>query len=156
MTDSRVLLRIRGTDPSPDLTEDLHQYHEIMIVVRLNHPLTHAAAKAFIALAFVFGVQTAQATALSDLLVPGATLHVGDLTFSDFTYQSTGEMPAATSINVALSGSSGLLFQGAFLDIPVSGSTGTFGYQVTADPGWSIVGQGCRATPRLSARVHLR
>ena len=60
-----------------------------MIVVRLNHPLTHAAAKAFMALAFVFGVQTAQATALSDLLVPGATLHVGDLTFSDFTYHST-------------------------------------------------------------------
>ena len=101
------------------------------------------------ALASALGVQTAEATTLSDLLAPGATLHVGDLTFSDFSYLGTGEMPAATSINVVPAASDGLLFQGAFLDIPVGGSNATFGFHVTADPGWSIVGAGLSGNPAI-------
>jgi hypothetical protein len=123
-----------------------------MLSARRNHLLNHAAASALFALAMVFGVQTAQATTLSDLLVPGATLHVGDLTFSNFSYQGIGEMPAATSINVVPEiGNSGLLFQGAFLDIPGGGnsSDATFGFLVTADPGSSITGAGLSGNPAI-------
>lgn len=123
-----------------------------MLTARQNHLLNHAAARALLCVALLpaLGVQTAEATTLSDLLVPGATLHVGDLTFSDFSYLGTGEMPAATSINVAPSGSSGLLFQGSFLDFANgTDSNATFGYHVTADPGRSIVGAALSGNPAI-------
>ncbi len=121
-----------------------------MFIVPRNQPLIRAAG-ALLCLALVLAARTTEATPLSDLLVPGAMLHVGGLTFSDFTYLGLGEMPAATSINVVPeAGGGGLLFQGAFLDIPVgNGSDATFGYHVTADPGWSIIGAGLSGNPAI-------
>ena len=42
-----------------------------------------------------------------------------------------------------------MLFQGAFLDIPVGSFDETFGYHVTADPGWSIVGAALSGNPAI-------
>ena len=52
--------------------------------------------------------------------VPGATIVVGDKTFGGFTYTITGDMPAASLVNVIPitdnAGNFGIRFQGAFID----------------------------------------
>lgn len=80
-----------------------------------------------------FAPATASATLLSDLLVPGATLTVGDLQFGGFSYLDTGDMPGANAVNVVpytdAAGEVGLKFQGAFIDFtPGSGSDALIGF----------------------------
>lgn len=76
---------------------------------------------------------------LSTLLVPGATIVVGDKTFSGFTYTITGDMPPAPLVNVVpitdTAGNFGIRFQGAFIDTTgvVGGSDALITYDVTAD-----------------------
>lgn len=122
-----------------------------MFVVRRNHLLTSAAVRAALGLALLLTARTVQATTLSDLLVPGATLHAGNVTFSDFTYLGTGQMPAPSSINVVpQSATNSLLFQGAFLDMPAgNGSDATFGFHVTADQGDSLFGAILSGNPAI-------
>ena len=75
---------------------------------------------------------------LADLLTgPNTNVTVGDKVFSVFSYSSTGDMPAATDINVFgfqdPDDNFGLTLQGAFLDNPgdVTGSTATLNFDVT-------------------------
>lgn len=74
---------------------------------------------------------------LADLLDPNTNVTVGDKVFSMFSYSSTGDMPAATDINVFgfqdPDDNFGLTLQGAFLDSPgdVTGSTATLNFDVT-------------------------
>jgi hypothetical protein len=71
--------------------------------------------------------------------VPGATIVVGDKTFSSFTYTTTGDMPPAPLVNVIPitdnAGNFGIRFQGAFIDTTgaVGGSDALITYNVTAD-----------------------
>jgi PEP-CTERM motif len=77
--------------------------------------------------------------ALSTLVVPGATIVVGDKTFSSFGYATTGDMPPAPLVNVIPitdnAGNFGIRFQGAFIDTTgaVGGSDALITYNVTAD-----------------------
>src|SRR5262245_45010115 len=77
--------------------------------------------------------------ALSTLLVPDATIVVGDKTFGGFTYSITGDMPPAPLVNVIPitddAGNFGIRFQGAFIDTTgaVGGSDALITYTVTAD-----------------------
>jgi hypothetical protein len=77
--------------------------------------------------------------ALSTLVVPGATIVVGDKTFAGFTYSITGDMPPAPLVNVIPIqddfGNFGIRFQGAFIDTTgaVGGSDALITYTVTAD-----------------------
>jgi hypothetical protein len=76
--------------------------------------------------------------ALSTLVVPGATIVVGDKTFAGFTYSITGDMPPAPLVNVIPIqddfGNFGIRFQGAFIDTTgaVGGSDALITYTVTA------------------------
>src|SRR6476469_5862623 len=76
--------------------------------------------------------------ALSTLLVPGATIVVGDKTMAGFTYSITGDMPAAPLVNVIPitdnAGNFGIRLQGAFIDTTgaVGGSDALITYTVTA------------------------
>src|SRR3954451_1487997 len=75
---------------------------------------------------------------LSTLVVPGATIVVGDKTFGGFTYFTTGDMPPATLVNVIPitdnAGNFGIRFQGAFIDTTgaAGGSDALITYNVTA------------------------
>lgn len=78
---------------------------------------------------------------LTDLLVPDATILVGDKLFEDFTYTPTGDMPPAAGVNVLpivdTFGNFGIRFQGAFIDTPATlgGSDALITFNVTAtDP----------------------
>ncbi len=69
---------------------------------------------------------TTSATTLFDL-IPGGSITVGSLTFSDFSYLGTGSMPTAAGVNVTTyvdpsTNDVGLKFQGSFLDFPGGGS----------------------------------
>jgi hypothetical protein len=76
---------------------------------------------------------------LSTLTVPGATILVGDKTFSSFNYTFTGDMPPAALVNVIPitdnAGNFGIRFQGAFIDTTgaAGGSDALITYNVTAD-----------------------
>src|SRR4051794_29992871 len=58
--------------------------------------------------------------ALSTLLVPNGNIAAGDKTFTNFTYNQTGDMPPAALVNVIpitdTAGNFGIRFQGAFID----------------------------------------
>jgi len=94
-----------------------------------------------VAFALLGFVPTAKATTLAQLLVPGATISSGDKLFSNFSYNSTGDMPAAGAINVIPIGpptrpNLGLRFQGGFSDsVGGGGSDALITYRVTVtDP----------------------
>jgi hypothetical protein len=76
---------------------------------------------------------------LSTLVVPGATIVVGDKTFGGFSYSITGDMPPAPLVNVIPitddAGNFGIRFQGAFIDTTgaVGGSDALITYNVTTD-----------------------
>ena len=79
--------------------------------------------------------------ALSTLVVPNGTITVGDKTFTNFTYNFTGDMPPAINVNVIPitddAGNFGIRFQGAFIDttgVP-GGSDALITYTVTAGDG---------------------
>ena len=78
---------------------------------------------------------------LSTLTVPNGTITVGDKTFTNFTYNFTGDMPPATSVNVIPitdnAGNFGVRFQGAFIDTAglAGGSDALITYKVTAGAG---------------------
>ncbi|HVU86225.1 MAG TPA: PEP-CTERM sorting domain-containing protein [Pirellulales bacterium] len=97
----------------------------------------------------------ARATTLSDLLVPGGSIQVGDLVFDNFSYLQTGDMPAATGITVspftALNGDNGLQFQGAFTDLPGNqGSDALLTYRVTdVTLGNTIIGANLTGVPTV-------
>jgi len=79
--------------------------------------------------------------ALSTLIQPGGTMTVGDKTFTNFTYNFTGDMPIPVNVNVIPitddAGNFGIRFQGAFIDVTGSqnGSDALVTYTVTAGPG---------------------
>lgn len=76
--------------------------------------------------------------ALSTLVTPGGTITAGDKTFTNFTYNFTGDMPPAVSVNVIPitddAGNFGIRFQGAFIDTAglAGGSDALITYTVTA------------------------
>ncbi len=113
--------------------------------------MARAAAYVLTAWAILpMAAQTAHATLLSALLVPGQSITVGDLTFSDFTYLGGGDMPTAGAINVvpSTSGDAGLLFQGAFVNMAGGvGFDAIFGYRVTALSGMTITGAELAGNP---------
>lgn len=122
-----------------------------------KHMKLHRTFAQLIAFSMVLigSADLARATFLSDLLTPGATLQVGDLLFSNFTYQQTGDMPAADAVNVspftAISGDNGLMFQAAFADmLGGSGSDALIGYNVsTITAGTSISGANLAGVPTV-------
>lgn len=79
--------------------------------------------------------------ALSTLTVPGGTITAGDKTFTNFTYNFTGDMPPGVNVNVIPitddAGNFGIRFQGAFIDTTgvAGGSDALITYTVTAGPG---------------------
>ena len=81
---------------------------------------------------------------LSTLLVPSATMVVGDKTFSEFGYSFTGDMPPATMVNVVGilddEGNYGIRFQGGFMDFSstIGGSDALIDYMVEAGDGFLI------------------
>ena len=66
------------------------------------------------------------AVPLADL-VAGQSIDVGDKTFSDFTYLTTGDMPDAVDVNVQgiidCDGNYGFRLQGGFADFPGGGAS---------------------------------
>ncbi len=79
---------------------------------------------------------TASATTLFDL-IPGGSITVGTLTFSNFTYLGTGDMPGSAGVTVSsyvdpITDDVGLKFAGSFFDSPTSGgSDALIDFQVT-------------------------
>jgi hypothetical protein len=75
-----------------------------------------------------------------DTLLPGENFtEVGALTFSNFSYVQSGDMPSASQITVTPNETSdGLMFSGAFVDLPGGegngGSEATLGYHVNGGP----------------------
>jgi hypothetical protein len=92
---------------------------------------------------------------LSTLTVPGGTIVVGDKTFTNFTYNFTGDMPPATLVNVIPItddfGNFGIRFQGAFIDTTgvAGGSDALIEYRVTAAPGFLISDAHLQGNPAL-------
>jgi len=86
------------------------------------------------------------AVSLSSLLTTGASITVGDKTFSNFTYSATGNMPTAANVNVigirSDIGNLGIEFQGAFQDLPDANNAASdalINYRVTVnDPNFRI------------------
>jgi len=109
-------------------------------------------------LAVVLGVFSTQARAvtLASLLTTGATITVGDKTFSDFTYSTTGSgMPAAINVNVTGINNAlgvGLEFQGNFTAFPApTSSDALLGYNVTVNtPGVLITDWHLSSNPSFS------
>jgi len=97
------------------------------------------------------GVPEAKALTLADLLVPGATLTVDGLTFSNFSYSTTGSgMPAAANVTVtSVTDASGdgfkLTANPAFTVTPnaptngVTASSASLGYTVTVTPSQGVL-----------------
>jgi len=69
---------------------------------------------------FLVPVQASATVFLSDLISTNGSLTVGNLVFSNFAYQFTGDMPSDAGVTVTPyingAGDSGLQFQAAFLD----------------------------------------
>ncbi len=85
-------------------------------------------------------------------LIAGGTKTCGDKFFNNFAYSSTGNMPAASGVNVdcvTIAGNLGLEFQGGFLDLPGGGaSDALIKYTVTVTaPGVSIVDAEIQGNP---------
>jgi hypothetical protein len=84
----------------------------------------------------------ARADLLADLIASNGTVQVGGLVFDQFSYSATGQMPPATSVNVApifdVGGNPGLRFSGGFTDASNGLNTTQFAsdavlsYRVTA------------------------
>jgi len=86
-------------------------------------------------------VQARAGVLLSTLLVPGATISSGGLTFSNFAYSKTGNMPSASAVNVnpiLIGGNYGLQFQGAFLSLPAHTSDALITYKVSVTSGGAV------------------
>ncbi len=96
---------------------------------------------------------------LSSLLAPGGQIVVADKTFTSFTYSPTGEMPAATLVNVIGIqddfGNYGIRFQGGFTDLASSpgASDALITYMVTAGPGFLISGAHLMGNPNVMGDV---
>lgn len=92
---------------------------------------------------------------LSTLLVPGGTIVAGDKTFTNFSYNITGDMPGAVNVNVIPiqddAGNFGIRFQGAFVDTTgvAGGSDALITYKVTAGPGRLISDAHIEGNPSL-------
>lgn len=84
-------------------------------------------------------ITTARAEFLSDLLVSGATLTSGDLTFSNFTYQPPTGPPLPTAVTVTAytdgSGFQGIQIGGAFANTTATPVDVRIGYTVTDSAG---------------------
>lgn len=103
----------------------------------------------------ILGVQMA----LSDLIANNGTVTAGDKLFSDFTYAFTGDMPAASGVNIIpiqdLDGNYGIRIQGLFTDttFSVGGSDALITYNVTAtDPRYLITDAHIQGNTRIIDR----
>ena len=79
-----------------------------------------------VALATMAVTSSARAVLLSDLIGFSSSINAGNLVFSDFSYLSTGDMPADTKINIVpyFDGTDwGIKIQGAFHDLPGGGAS---------------------------------
>ena len=100
---------------------------------------------------------TASATTLFDL-IPGGSITVGSLTFSNFTYLGTGDMPSSAAVTVSSyvdpsTNDVGLMFQGNFFDSPTSGgSDALIDFQVTENDATKLVTGATLAGTRPSPR----
>ncbi len=103
----------------------------------------------------LFAPIPASATLLSTLISGSGTVTVGNLTFSDFSYSATGDMPADAAVNVVSYtdqfGNSGLKFTGAFLDfLGGSGSDALIDFKVTEnDPNSLLTGATLGGNPSV-------
>jgi hypothetical protein len=92
---------------------------------------------------------------LSTLTVPNGNIVVGDKTFTNFTYNFTGDMPPASVVNVIPItddfGNFGIRFQGAFIDTTgiAGGSDALITYRVTAAQGFLISDAHLQGNPAL-------
>ncbi len=89
------------------------------------------------------GTESRAGSATLDLLIGGATLTEGDLTFSNFSYTPTptGSPPAASAVDVTASLVGGLVqleFDGGFHALANTTVDYLIKYEVTAAPGVSI------------------
>jgi hypothetical protein len=87
-------------------------------------------------------------------LIGGGTKTCGDKLFSDFFYSYTGNMPAASGVNVdcvTIDGNLGLEFQGGFLDLPGgNASDALIKYIVTVtDPRFVISDAHIQGNPKV-------
>src|SRR5262249_23264176 len=87
-------------------------------------------------------------------LVAGGTKTCGGKFFNNFSYSSTGDMPAASAVNVdcvTIAGNFGLEFQGGFLDLPGgTNSDALIKYTVTVTtPGIFIVDAHIQGNPHV-------
>lgn len=110
--------------------------------------------RSFFGLLIAFALLAATATQaraeLLSALLDGGVLQVGDKTFSNFGYQSTGDFPGAPDVNVVPFtdefGNFGLKFQGAFLNFAAGGSsTAALSYTVTVNDANKVI-DGARMT----------
>lgn len=96
-----------------------------------------------------FTAQPARAVFLSDLISSHGSISVatacGTLTFSDFAYSATGDMPAAFAVQVNAI-ANGIQFQGFFLDLP-GGSTSDALIEYTVTSTAPITGAGIVGNP---------
>jgi hypothetical protein len=113
-------------------------------------------ACALVALVVCTFVQTASATTLFDLISSSGSITIGSLTFSDFSYLGTGDMPASAGVNVTtyvnpITNDVGLKFQGSFLDFPGSGgSDALIDFKVTEnDPEKLVTGATLAGNPSI-------
>lgn len=103
----------------------------------------------------LFAPPTASATLLSAIISGSGTVTVGNLTFSNFSYSATGDMPADAAVNVLpytdAFGNSGLKFTGAFLDFfGGSGSDALIEFKVTEnDPNSLLTGATLGGNPTV-------
>jgi len=81
-------------------------------------------------------------------LIPAGSVTSGNLTFSNFFYSSTGDMPAATGVNVNVI-PGGIEFQGAFLSLPGDSSDAFISYTVTVNSGTGATGASMSGNPAI-------
>ena len=120
---------------------------------RLQFATLMSAALA-VALAGVVG--SAQAELLSHLIENNGSIPSGDKLFDDFEYSFTGDMPAASRVNVRaiqdpVTGDYGITFEGGFADLQGGGSSDALiRYRVTVqDPSQYIVGVHMAGNPAV-------
>jgi len=81
-------------------------------------------------------------------LIPAGSITSGNLTFSNFGYSMTGDMPAATMVNVnTIPG--GIEFQGAFGSLPGDTSDALITYTVTVNAGPAVPGATLTGNPAI-------
>ncbi len=104
----------------------------------------------------LYGSAHAASVPLSDLINNGGTVQSGDKTFSDFTYQKTGDMPGADDVLVQdivdQDGNVGIRFFAGFIDLAGGSSSDaliTFNVNVPVGSDQLITGAHMAANPAV-------